>query len=323
MTSAYRRGVAALLTAGLLTVACPGCASSAPEAEAVPVSEDTVAVSSEAVPAASAHEREKPECLISAFHPEAAEEMEEGLLDCSALSEGYVALSAQDENRLKFQVSLEGESYTYDLPSDGTPAVFPLNMGSGTYQFQLLRCVGGTKYARVWETSRGVTLADEFVPFLVPSQMVNYNGKSACVAKAWELTKTCSSDVDVAAAIYAYLVNSISYDDAKASSVEQGYLPDPDTTLETGKGICFDYAALAAAMLRSQGIPCQLITGYVGQQELYHAWNRFYVQEQGWITAEIQAKGKDWTRVDITFASEGVPAEQLEDDGAYTTRYTY
>ena len=48
-----------------------------------------------------------------------------------------------------------------------------------------------------------------------------------------------------------------------------------------------------------------------------------YVQEQGWITAEIQAKGKDWKRVDITFASEGVPAEQLEDDGAYTTRYTY
>ena len=323
MTSAYRRSVAALLAAGLLTVACSGCASSAPKAEAVPVSEDTVAVSSEAVPAASAHEREKPECLISAFHPEAAEEMEEGLLDCSALSEGYVALSAQEENRLKFQVSLGGEIYTYDLPSDGTPAVFPLNMGSGTYQFQLLRCVGGTKYARVWETSRGVTLADEFVPFLVPSQMVNYNGKSACVAKAWELTKACSSDVDVASAIYAYLVNSISYDDAKASSVEKGYLPDPDTTLETGKGICFDYAALAAAMLRSQGIPCQLITGYVGQQELYHAWNRFYVKEQGWITAEIQVKGEDWKRVDITFASEGVPAEQLEDEGAYTTRYTY
>lgn len=323
MTNAYRRSVAALLAAGLLTGACPGCASAAPAQEAVPAAGDAVAVSSEAVPAASGPVREKPDCPVSAFHPEEAEEMEEGLLDCSALAEGYVALSAQDESRLKFQVSLEGESYTYDLPSDGTPAVFPLNMGSGTYQFQLLRCVGGTKYARIWETSRNVTLSDEFDPYLVPSQMVNYNGDSACVAKAWELTKTCSGDVDIAAAIYAYLVNSISYDEEKAASVKTGYLPDPDATLATGTGICFDYAALAAAMLRSQGIPCQLITGYVGQQELYHAWNRFYVKEQGWITAEIQVKGEDWKRVDITFASEGVPAEKLEDDGAYTTRYTY
>jgi transglutaminase-like putative cysteine protease len=105
--------------------------------------------------------------------------------------------------------------------------------------------------------------------------------------------------------------------------VKTGYLPNPDATLASGTGICFDYAALAADMLRSQGIPSQLITGYVGQEELYHAWNRFYVKEQGWITAEIQAKGKDWKRVDITFASEGVSDDRLEDDSSYTPRNTY
>jgi transglutaminase/protease-like cytokinesis protein 3 len=108
----------------------------------------------------------------------------------------------------------------------------------------------------------------------------------------------------------------------RPATVHEG-VPDPDATLAEGKGICFDYAALAAAMLRSQGIPCQLITGYVGEEDLYHAWNRFYVEEKGWITAEISASAGDWKRVDITFASQGVSDEELEDDGKYTTRYTY
>jgi transglutaminase-like putative cysteine protease len=186
-----------------------------------------------------------------------------------------------------------------------------------------MRCIGGSKYTPQWSESREAELEDEFAPFLRPSQMVNYTADSQCVEKAWEVTKTCQSDVEIAGNIYRYLVENLSYDQAKAASVQAGYLPDPDATLAEGKGICFDYAALAAAMLRSQGIPCQLITGYVGGEELYHAWNRFYVKEKGWITAEISASARDWKRVDITFASQGVSDKELEKDAEYTTRYTY
>ena len=45
-------------------------------------------------------------------------------------------------------------------------------------------------------------------------------------------------------------------------------------------------------MLRSEGIPCKLITGYVGE-ETYHAWNSFYVESEGWITVEIRAKADE------------------------------
>ena len=89
-----------------------------------------------------------------------------------------------------------------------------------------------------------------------------------------ELAASCTTDADIAAAVYDYMVKNIQYDTKKAASVQNGYLPSPDETLKTGKGICFDYASLAAAMLRSEGIPCKLITGYVGE-ETYHAWNSF------------------------------------------------
>ena len=56
------------------------------------------------------------------------------------------------------------------------------------------------------------------------------------------------------------------------------YLPDVDSTLSEKKGICFDFAALMCCMLRSQGIPTQLVIGYA--DACYHAWNRVYVDGQ-------------------------------------------
>lgn len=63
-------------------------------------------------------------------------------------------------------------------------------------------------------------------------------------------------------------------------------MPNPDETLASRSGICFDYASLAAAMLRSLGIPCQVITGYVGPESLYHAWNMVYI-DGSWVGVAI------------------------------------
>ena len=79
------------------------------------------------------------------------------------------------------------------------------------------------------------------------------------------------------------MINNITYDTKKAETVENGYLPDVDETLETQKGICFDYAALMTSMLRSQGIPTKLQIGYAGK--VYHAWISVYLEETGWIAA--------------------------------------
>ena len=49
-----------------------------------------------------------------------------------------------------------------------------------------------------------------------------------------------------------------------------GYLPDVDDVLASQTGICFDYAAVMASMLRCERIPTRLEVGYMG--DVYHAW---------------------------------------------------
>lgn len=256
------------------------------------------------------------------LHEEQAVTAEALTVDLSSLSEGYLALRARSEKQLKFQVECGEMKYNYTVPGDDTAVFLPINMGSGDYRLRLMENVSGNKYSCIWMEQTHVELQDEFSPFLVPSQLVPYGEDSQCVELARSLASDCGKDSDVVAAIYGYLVEHITYDHAKAASVQPGYLPDPDETLATGTGICFDYASLAAAMMRSLGIPCKLIMGYV-DGSMYHAWNCFYLQDQGWVTVQIKAKPGIWQRVDITMAAGGTKTADLEDDSKYTTRYTY
>ena len=100
-----------------------------------------------------------------------------------------------------------------------------------------------------------------------------------------------------------------------------GYIPDPDRTYEERTGICFDYASLAAAMLRSLGIPCKIITGYVSPDGIYHAWNMVYIDGE-WISVEISVGPDSWTRIDLTFAAAGA-GSTVGDGTDYTDRYVY
>ena len=59
-----------------------------------------------------------------------------------------------------------------------------------------------------------------------------------------------------------------------------------------------------AGMLRSQGVPCKLITGYV-DTGAYHAWISVWTEEQGWVDGAIYFDGTTWHRMDPTFASNG------------------
>ena len=265
---------------------------------------------------------EAPPFHNAQFDPAQAEEFDTFAVDRSSLAEGYVAIRAQSENRLKLLLTKDEQQYAFNLSNQDEPEVFPLTMGDGSYQIQLAENVADTKYAVVWSDTLEVALDDSFEPFLRPSQYVHYNENSQCVSKAKSLAQGCAVDLDVVSAVYDYIVSNVTYDNEKAKTVQSGYLPDPDETLQTGQGICFDYACLAASMLRSQGIPCKLITGYVGD-ELFHAWNEVYIQNEGWIAIGISADGSSWSRVDTTFAASGVSAEELTDDSRYTVSYIY
>ena len=261
--------------------------------------------------------------LGASFHEDAAEGNSKVKIDLSACHLGYVAVSAKSKKRMKFQVIHNKTTYTYDIQSDGTPSIFPLQTGDGEYTFRAMENTGGSKYAKALVLSHQVKLDDPFQPFLRPSDYSNFGPDSRCVRKAAELAEGAVNDEEVVMSIYDFIGDSIRYDYVKAATVQSGYLPDPDDTLKTRKGICFDYAALAAAMLRSRGIPCKLVFGYVGKGKLYHAWNMFYTEETGWVTVGFKVNSRDWTRIDLTFIANGQNESFTGDGSNYADLYYY
>ena len=114
-----------------------------------------------------------------------------------------------------------------------------------------------------------ISLENEFLPFLYPNQYVNFSPESNASKLALSLLADDATDQEGIETIYNYVTQHITYDEGKASTVESGYLPDVDETLASGTGICFDYAALMTAMLRSRDIPCKLQIGFAG--DIKHA----------------------------------------------------
>lgn len=261
--------------------------------------------------------------LLSNFSESAAVTSAGGSIDVSSVSKGYVGASAVNSSRLKFQVVKGERSYNYDLPGDGTPIICPINMGSGSYTFRIMQNTSGSSYVEVASTTADVALESEFAPFLVPNLFCDYTASSAAVAQARSLAAGAQNEGDVVRAVYDWMVDSITYDKGKAAELADatGYVPSPDATLSSRDGICFDYASLAAAMFRSLGIPCQIITGYVSPDNIYHAWNMIYIDGR-WVAAQITVNPDTWTRVDLTFAAAGAGGT-IGDGTSYTDRYVY
>ena len=284
--------------------------------------EETTAAATAAA-AASAGNYRVPEFRDAVYRAEKTEGNEQVRIDLSSTSEGYVAISAKSDKRLKVQIKKGDIVYTYDLDSGGDPSIYPLQSGDGDYTVAVLENIEGTKYAGLYHTTVRVRLADSFEPFLRPSDYTPYKQNSACVKEAAELARGQTTAVGIVGKIYEYINASVIYDQQKAREVKSGYLPDPDETFATGRGICFDYAALAAAMLRSQGIPTKIIFGHVAPNGTYHAWNMFYTEETGWVTVGYEVSKYAWNRLDLTFTANGQDDTFVGNGTNYTDLYCY
>lgn len=264
-----------------------------------------------------------PPFLDAVFHEDKAQGDNGVRIDLSAIADGYVAVSAVSDSRLKLQLKHGEDTYTYDLPPDGTPTVFPLSCGDGDYLVRVMENVADNRYTEKYSVGFSARLTDEFQPFLRPSVYVPYSQQSDCVKKAEELTAGAADEIEVVQAIYKFIAANIRYDRRKAETVQSGYLPDPDDTMNTGKGICFDYAALAASMLRSRGIPTKMVFGYVSPKGLYHAWNMFYTESSGWVTVKFETSREGWNRMDMTFVANGSSDKFVGDGSNYADVYYY
>lgn len=259
----------------------------------------------------------------SGFSESAAQTGNGASIDASSAEKGFVAVKATSNSQLKFQVLCNDQAENYDLPKNGQPIVCPLSFGNGSYTFRVMQNTSGNNYVELFSTQATVALEDEFAPFLVPNVFCNYAETSACVTKARELVGSAQTQGEAVQAICSYITENISYDDNKAQQLKNasGYIPNPDETLQGGSGICFDYASLGAAMLRSQGIPTKIVTGYVSPNNIYHAWIMVYI-DGSWKSAHFSVDKNTWSRVDLTFAASSNTAT-VGDGKSYTDRYVY
>ena len=243
-------------------------------------------------------------------------------IDTSNCEDGYIMVEYHGENpKVKLQIKgPDGVTYSYNLHSGYE--VFPLTAGNGTYTIGVYENISGTKYSTALSCSVDVSISNEFGPYLYPNQYVNFTAASLPVNKAVELAYTANTDLDVVENVYNYMIRNFTYDYDKAASVKSGYLPVVDEVFQSNTGICFDYAAVMASMLRTQNIPTRLEVGYVGEE--YHAWISTYIKDVGWVNGIIEFDGSNWNLLDPTFASTSKsPTNFITEDSKYLTKYVY
>ena len=314
-----------LLSLIVLSLSISSCGDQAPAYS------DTAVVTENSSSAAVAKEfNGKRDNTISVLVPEASGVQvysnADASIDASNAADGYVMVKYTG-SAAKVRMLIEtpaGNTYNYLMALDGQYDVYPLSEGSGTYKIGVYENLHDDQYATAFTQSVNVTLKDEYSMFLYPNAYVDFNANSNAVKKGQELAAGANTDIEVVQNVYHYITKNVTYDYDKAKTVKSGYIPKVDETLATGKGICFDYASLMGAMLRSQGIPTRLEIGYAGTE--YHAWISVYTKETGWIDKIIQFDGKTWTLMDPTlgsYASNSTVKKYREDDTYYQLKYKY
>ena len=245
-------------------------------------------------------------------------------IDASNAAEGYIMVNYKGTNpKVKLQITgSNGVTYTYNL--HGGFETFPLSSGDGSYKIAVYENVTGNQYSTALSQTIKVTITNVFGPNLYPNQYVNFNLSNQVVSQAMLLAESCNTDLEVVSKVYNYVTSSITYDHTKAATVQSGYTPNVDEIMTSGTGICLDYAAVMASMLRSQNIPTRLEVGYAG--EAYHAWISTYITDVGCVNGIIEFDGVNWSLMDPTFAansSETALKNFIGNGSNYKTKYIY
>lgn len=210
-------------------------------------------------------------------------------IDTSTASEGYFTVHYNADVRMKVGVVYNNKTTYYNY-EPGTDSTYTFDQGDGMYTIKLFRNVRGNSYATVTKTTVNVRLVDELAPYRISTFEIAFSEGDSVSTKAAELCEEMTSDVDKVLAIHNFVAANFVYDKQFAANVRSGalksYIPDTNEVLSSGKGVCYDFSALFAAMCRSQGIACSIQKGYLNGQ--YHAWNVVYIND-GWVAIDMTA----------------------------------
>ncbi len=124
----------------------------------------------------------------------------------------------------------------------------------------------------------------EFEEFLQPSENIESNHESirTFVFNTFDSSSWLETIVEVTQWTYDNMEYDLKYFPETYSAV---------STLKERKGVCDEFAVLAASMLRAKGIPVKVVTGLSfnpkeGQKWNNHAWLQAFNPNSGWISLD-------------------------------------
>lgn len=231
--------------------------------------------------------------------------------------DGHVRISGStDKKRIKLLVTGGDKQVWYDVK---------LNNGEfdeeiwfdkqGKYTIKVMV----NEYDRKYSYGPGFTVenTEESDEYLIQAKHIESNDV-VIIETAREITKACSSDLEKARAIYDWVTNNIRFDYDKLEKHKRGQYDNKYgalNTIRTRKGVCYDYATLAAALSRSLGLRAKVAEGDLNKGPLkgLHAWNEIYIKELG-----------SWIRIDTTLgATTGENYFDFGNDEKIYTVYEY
>ena len=127
---------------------------------------------------------------------------------------------------------------------------------------------------------------------------INRSFNSSYKYIALNITKNSYNDYSKAISIYKWVSKNIRYDRNKYMKLLKNDYSDEygaAIALRTGKGVCYDFAALVSQLGKEVGLEIRMAKGDYSPDNsisLYHAWNEVYIKEQS-----------RWISMDTTFAS--------------------
>jgi len=189
--------------------------------------------------------------------------------------------------RIKTRIQNSVDKYDYDLFGRERFEYFPLQLGEGEYKVSIFENVTGNRYRQVKTQSINAKIKDPLYVFRASVQTVRGDPDMDIIIKAAELTSDLKTDKEKFTAIYGFVIDTFSYDYDKIKNIDSTYVPDIEKIYNDKKGICYDYSAVFAAMLRSQNIPAKLVKGYSDLVNGYHAWNEVYISDENrWMVID-------------------------------------
>ena len=261
-------------------------------------------------------------------------------INTNTQSSGYIEVMYTDPNafdiRVKLKSTKKGQTnescFWLQTHFENSPITIkaPLVYGNGQYTLTVnsyMKGITGAFYTEKASLDINATNVNEQKAFTLSAGEVIFNSNMQFIKKANEIAATCSNDFEKVSKIYDWLTNYLNYG-SKEYTALGSYKCDIEKIYNNGSGVCYDFAVVLAAMLRSQGIPCKTVFGYYSHiNDTGHVWNEVYVPSSGSITSDkMSITGNKWCRLDPTYSWNHTGKEAISfinDSSNYIWRYYY